>query len=84
MKKQKEPFWLTLVISILVGIILPFDLGVKDPFYIVIFFSLMWFIYAIILLITTFLLKPGLRMKASRKNGVTIVRYEVQNPGEKK
>ena len=81
---MKKYLLLTLVISILVGIILPLALGVKDLTLIAICFSSVWFIYAVLLLITTFLIKPGLKIKASRQNGVTVVRYELQNAGKKK
>jgi hypothetical protein len=84
MKKQPGCFILTLGISILVGRILPFALGVKDPTLIVITFSSVWFFYAVMMLITTFLIKPGLRIKANRQNGVTVIRYELLNAGKKK
>ncbi len=62
---MKKYLILTLVISILVGIILPPALGVKDPTLIAIIFNSVWFIYAVSLLISTFLIKPGLRIKVS-------------------
>ena len=74
---MKKYFVLTLVISILVGIILPLALGVKDPALIAITFSSVWFFYAVVMLITTFLIKPGLRINVSRLKGVTVVRYEL-------
>jgi hypothetical protein len=80
---MKKYLALTLVISILVGIILPLALGVKDPTLIAITFSLVWFLYAVLLFITTFLIKP-LKIKASRQNGVTVVRYELLNAEKKK
>jgi hypothetical protein len=83
MRKQKFYFRFTLVISILFGIILPLVLGVKDPMLIATTFSMVWVLYAIILLVMVFLIKPGLKIKASRKNGVTLVRYELLNPGKK-
>jgi hypothetical protein len=49
MKKQYY-FRVTLLISILFGILLPLTLGVKDPVYITISFSLVWAIYSLILL----------------------------------
>lgn len=84
MINQKYYLRLTLVISILLGIILPIVLGVKDPMLIATTFSMVWVIYAIILLVMVFLIKPGLKIKASRKNGVTVVRYELRNPGKKR
>jgi len=84
MNKQKCVLSLTLLISILFGIILPLLLGVKDPMLIATSFSMVWVLYAIILLVTVFLIKPGLKIKASRKNGVTVVRYELINPEKKR
>ena len=84
MRKQKYHFAPTLVISILFGIILPLVLGVKDPMLIATTFSMVWILYAIILLIAVFLVRPGLKIKPSRKNGVTVVRYELTNPGKKR
>jgi hypothetical protein len=84
MRRRRIYFTLTVAISILVGIILPLTLGVKDPTLIAITFCLVWFFYPVLLLITTFLIKPRLKIKASRQNGVTVVRYELQNAGKKK
>ena len=84
MNKQHFYFIPTLVISILFGILLPLVLGVKDPMLIATTFSVVWVLYAIVLLATVFLVKPGLKIKASRKNGVTVVRYELMNPGKKR
>jgi len=84
MSKQKRFLSLTLIISVLLGIILPLFLGVKDPMLIATAFSMVWVLYAIILLVTVFLIKPGLKIKASRENGVTVVRYELLNPGKKR
>ena len=84
MRKQKFYFRPTLVISILLGIILPLVLGVKDPMLISTTFSIIWVLYAIILLVTVLLIRPGLKVKASRKNGITVVRYELLNPGKKR
>jgi uncharacterized membrane protein len=84
MRKQNFYFAPTLIISILLGIILPLALGVRDPMLIATSFSMAWVLYAIILLIIVFLIRPGLKIKASRKNGVTVVRYELGNPGKKK
>jgi len=80
---MKKYLVLTLVISILVGIIMPLGLGVKDLTLIAITFSSVWFLYGALLLITTFLVKPRLKIKASRKNGVTIVKYELSNAGRR-
>jgi len=62
---MKKYLILTLIISILVGIISPLALGVKDPTPIAITCNSGWFIYAVSLLISTFLIKPGLRIKVS-------------------
>jgi uncharacterized membrane protein len=83
-RKRKYYLSLTLIISILLGIILPLLFGVKDPMLIATTFSMVWVIYAIILLVTVFLIRPGLKIKASRKNGVAVVRYELINPGKKR
>jgi uncharacterized RDD family membrane protein YckC len=80
---MKKCLILTLVISILVGIISPLVLRIRDLTLIAICFSSVWFIYAGLLLITPFLIKPGLRINASRKNEVTIARYELLNAGKK-
>ena len=84
MNKQKRFLSLTLLISILLGIILTLVLGVKTPMLIATAFSIVWLLYAIILLVSVFLIKPGLKIKADRKNGVTVVRYELLNPGKKR
>jgi uncharacterized membrane protein len=83
-RKVKYYFSLTLLISILLGIIVPLVLGVKDPMLIATISSMVWVLYAIILLVTVFLVRPGLKLKASRENGVTVVRYELLNPGKKR
>lgn len=74
---NRRYFALPLVTSILVGIILPFALGVKDLTLIAICFSLVWFIYVVLLLITTSLIKPGLRIKVTRQKGVRVIEYEL-------
>ena len=74
---MKKSLILTLVISILFGIILPLALGIKDLTLIAICFSSVWFIYVVLVFISTFMAKPGLKIKASRQNWVTIVRYEL-------
>ena len=84
MRKHNIHFKLTLITSILFGVLLPLILGVKDPMLIATTFSMVWVIYAIILLVTVFLIRPGLKIRASRKNGVTVVRYELTNPGKKR
>jgi len=58
---MKKYLVLTLVISVLAGIVLPLALGLKDLTLIAIVFSLVWFFYTVLLLITTFLIKPGLK-----------------------
>ena len=80
---MKKYLIMTLVISILLGIILPLALGVKDPTLVAISFCSIWFVYAVLLLITTFLMKPGLRIKASRQNGISVVRYELRDAEKK-
>jgi uncharacterized membrane protein len=84
MKKEKTYLRLTIILPILFGIILPLALGLRDLTLIAICFSSVWLIYAVLLLITTFLIRPSLRIKASRQKGVTVVRYELQNARNKK
>jgi len=110
MKKQKWYFGLTLVVSVLIGIILPLALGIKDPLLFgYIFtpleimprctaagldlriipvgfnvplefltgFTSVWFIYALVRFIAAFLIKPGLKIDGSRRNGVGVVKLEL-------
>jgi len=81
---MKKYLTLTLVISILVGIILPLALGAKDLTLIAISFCSVWFVYAVILLIVTFLVKPGLKIKAYNRNRAKVVTYELNNSTRKK
>jgi hypothetical protein len=81
---MKKYLTLTLVISILAGIILSLALGVKDLTLIAISFYSVWFVYAVILLIVTFLVKPGLKIKAYNRNGAKVVTYELNNSTRKK
>jgi hypothetical protein len=81
---MKKYLILTLVIAISAGMILPLALGVKDPSLIAITFGMVWFIYGALLLITTFLIKRGLKIKASRQEGVTVVRYELPDAEKEK
>ncbi len=57
MRRHKIYLRITLLISILLGIILPLALGVKDPTLIAISFCFIWFIYAVMILITVFLVE---------------------------
>jgi hypothetical protein len=57
MRTDKYYFRLTLVVSVLVGIILLLIVGVKDPLYIAISFSLVWAIYSLFLLGYVFLVE---------------------------
>jgi hypothetical protein len=54
---MKKYLVLTLIISVLLGVILPLALGMKDPVYIGISFSLVWAIYSLILLGYVFLVE---------------------------
>jgi len=67
-KSLNKYFWVTLVVSILAGIILPIALGVKDPVYIAISFSSVWAIYSLILLGYVFLVE-GRRNRNRLKTG---------------
>ena len=80
MKTHRYYFRFTLVVSILAGIILPLALGVKDPTLIAITFSLVWFLYAVILFIYVFLIRKGLKIKILRHKNPTIVRFELRDP----
>ena len=84
MKKQGHYVILTLILSILLGIIFPLVLGVRDSMLIATTFSMAWVLYAIILLVTVFLIRPGLKIKGSRKDGITMLRYELLNPEKKR
>ncbi len=84
MRKQNFHFKLTFVVSILIGIILPIVLGVKEPMLIATTFSMVWIVYAIMLLVTVFLIRPGFKIKTTRKNGIKVVRYELLNRGKKR
>ncbi len=84
MKMQKTYFRLTLVISLLFGIILPLIVGVKNPTLLAIFFSSIWFIYAVTGFISTFLVRPGLKIKIFRHKNPIIVRFELSDPKRNK
>jgi len=76
---MKKSLILNLKISILAGILFPFVLGVKELTLIPICFSSVWFIYVVLLLIPTFLIKPNLRIRLRRQEGAIMVRYELQD-----
>jgi hypothetical protein len=61
----------------LLGIILPFSIGIKDPLLLGYIFTSVWFIYGLVRFITPFLIRPGLRINGSRRNGVTVVKLEL-------
>ena len=65
---MKKYFLLTLVIPVLLGIVLPLALGVKDLTYMAIFFSSVWAIYSLILLGNVFLVE-GRRNRNRLKTG---------------
>jgi len=74
MRRQRNFIKLTLVVSILAGILLPLALGVKDPTLIIITFCSFWFIYASIFFISTFIsgrsnLKKRLKEEVTDKWG---------------
>jgi uncharacterized membrane protein YjfL (UPF0719 family) len=79
MKGQKTYISLALLISILMGVILPLALGVKDRTLIAIAFSSVWFSYAVVLLLITFLIKPSLKIKLTHQDEATVVRYELRD-----
>ena len=82
MKNQKYYFPLTLLTSILIGIILPLALGVNDPIYIAIFFTSVWVLY-IIIRWTAFLIRPELKIKVLRHKNPTIVRFKLSDSQRK-
>jgi hypothetical protein len=82
MRNQKIYFTLTLIASVLLGIVLPLALGIKDPTLIATAFSSVWFLYAMIMFIIVFLIKPGLRIRVIQRKNPTIVRYDLTDSGE--
>lgn len=84
MRNQKIYLTLTLIASVLLGIVLPLTLGIKDPTLIAIAFSSIWFFYAMVTFITVFLIKPGLRIRVIQRKNPTIVRYDMIDSGERK
>ena len=77
-KRKKNYIRLTLLISILFGIILPLALGIKDLTYIAILFTLVWILYIIIRWIA-FLIRPELKIKVLQYKNPTIVRFELSD-----
>jgi hypothetical protein len=83
-RNHKFYFTLTLIASVLFGIVLPLALGIKDPTLIATTFSSVWFIYIMIMFIIVFLIKPGLRIRVIQRKNPTIVRYDLTDSGEKR
>ena len=75
---------LTLIVSILLRISLPPVLGVKDFKLIALFFTFVWLIYAVGLLILTFLVSPRLRIKVVQRKYPTIVKYELRDSSKER
>lgn len=75
---------LTLIVSILLGIVLPLVLGVKDFTLIAFFFTFVWFIYAVGLLIFSFLVRPGLRIKVLQRKNPTILKYKLRDSSKER
>ena len=63
MKKQKTYLRLTLVLSVLFGIILPLAVGVKDILVVSLIFSSIWFVYVIVLWIRVFFSSEALKAR---------------------
>jgi hypothetical protein len=63
MKKQKTYLRLTLVLSVLFGIILPLAVGVKDILAVPLIFSSIWFVYVIVLWIRVFFSSEALKAR---------------------
>ena len=70
MRRQRNFIKLTLVVSILAGILFPLALGVKDSTLIVITFCSVWFIYAIIFFVNTFLITGRRNLKKRVEDGI--------------
>jgi len=66
MTKQRWLFVTILVMSILVGILLPLFLGVRDFNILGTLFTLVWFVYVVVLFLQTFLV-AGRRMRKELK-----------------
>ncbi len=64
---MKKYFLTTLLISVLMGIILPLVLRVKDTVYIAIFFDSVWFIYAVVHMIIYFLVIGRRNLRRSKE-----------------
>lgn len=79
MRPQRTYVILTSLVSILFGIILPLALDLRGFTPIAIFFTFVWFIYVVGLLLSTFVVKPGLRIKVIQRKNPTIVRYELRD-----
>ena len=73
---------LTCFTAILFGVVLPLILGVRDSELIAIIIAIFVGIYPILVLVTTFLTRPGLRIRTNRQNGVAIVRYDLRSSGQ--
>jgi hypothetical protein len=69
MKRGKIYLGLAFGNSISLGVILPFALGVKDLSLIAITFSSVWFIYAVVLFVITFLVTGRKSLKKQLKDG---------------
>jgi len=69
-KKQKTYLRITVVLSVLLGVILPIVLGIMDPTLIAISFCSVWFLYAVILLIYTFLIAGRRNLKKRLEGGI--------------
>jgi hypothetical protein len=83
-RRQRNFIGFTLLISILLGILFPLVLGVKDPTMIAITFSMVWFLYALIIFVTVFLIKPGLKIKVLHRKNPAIVRFDLTDSGEER
>ena len=70
MRRQRNFIKLTFVVSILAGVLLPLALGVEDPTLIVITFCSVWFIYAIIFFVNTFLITGRRNLKKRVEDGI--------------
>ena len=77
MKSQKLYIKFTLIVSILIGIIMPLLIGIKSTKIIAICFSFVWFIYAVIFFVSTFLIN-GQRAKKQLSSEDSISLRDIQ------
>jgi 4-hydroxybenzoate polyprenyltransferase len=65
MRRQRIYSGLTLLTSVSLTIILPLAAGIKDIYWIALIFTLVWFVYAVYLFVSTFFSRKALKMRKS-------------------